>query len=168
MGSGRALFIIALAFVLISTGPLGLARGSGTMNLAESSSVPVTDLAPTVPALPQNLPTTPGDARPVPNDTELATVIVATTNVADLAAMISHLTGEPVRSVKSEGFGTPMLTIPRGMIDEIRRLPSTVSVFDYTPPTKQMPDDPDTRDLGVMLDRIRLTIPVSRAAGGSP
>ena len=30
------------------------------------------------------------------------------------------------------------------------------------------PDEPDTRDLGVMLDRIQLTIPVSRAAGGSP
>jgi hypothetical protein len=35
-------------------------------------------------------------------------------------------------------------------------------------PGKVWPDDPDTRDLGVMLDRIRLTIPVSRAAGGSP
>jgi len=35
-------------------------------------------------------------------------------------------------------------------------------------PANAWPDDPDTRDLGVMLDRIQLTIPVSRAAGGSP
>jgi len=35
-------------------------------------------------------------------------------------------------------------------------------------PANVWPDDPDTRDLGVMLDRIQLTIPVSRAAGGSP
>jgi hypothetical protein len=35
-------------------------------------------------------------------------------------------------------------------------------------PANAWPGDPDTRDLGVMLDRIRLTIPVSRTAGGSP
>jgi dolichyl-phosphate-mannose-protein mannosyltransferase len=35
-------------------------------------------------------------------------------------------------------------------------------------PANAWPDDPDTRDLGVMLDRIRLTIPVSHAVGGSP
>ena len=147
MGSGRALFVVALAFVLIATGPLGLARGSGATNLPASSSVPLPDLPPSIPAVPQNLPTAPGDARSAPGNKDLATVIVATTNVADLAAMISRLTGEPVRSPKSEGFGTPMLTIPRGMIDEIRRLPSTVSVFDYTAPTKQMPADPEAHSL---------------------
>jgi hypothetical protein len=35
-------------------------------------------------------------------------------------------------------------------------------------PANAWPGDPDTRDLGVMVDRIRLTIPVSRTAGGSP
>jgi hypothetical protein len=35
-------------------------------------------------------------------------------------------------------------------------------------PANVWPGDEDARDLGVMLDRIRLTIPVSRAAGGSP
>jgi hypothetical protein len=34
-------------------------------------------------------------------------------------------------------------------------------------PANAWPGDADTRDLGVMLDRIRLTIPVSRTAGGS-
>ncbi|HEV7503246.1 MAG TPA: hypothetical protein VGQ33_24675, partial [Vicinamibacteria bacterium] len=35
-------------------------------------------------------------------------------------------------------------------------------------PANVWPGDADTRDLGVMVDRIRLTIPVSRTAGGSP
>jgi len=35
-------------------------------------------------------------------------------------------------------------------------------------PANAWPGDSDTRDLGVMVDRIRLTIPVSRTAGGSP
>jgi hypothetical protein len=35
-------------------------------------------------------------------------------------------------------------------------------------PANAWPGDADTRDLGVMVDRIRLTIPVSRTAGGSP
>ena len=35
-------------------------------------------------------------------------------------------------------------------------------------PNDPWPGDSDTRDLGVMVDRIRLTIPVSRTAGGSP
>jgi hypothetical protein len=35
-------------------------------------------------------------------------------------------------------------------------------------PANEWPGDADTRDLGVMVDRIRLTIPVSRTAGGSP
>ena len=42
--------------------------------------------------------------------------------------------------------------------------------FDVPPfrPSNVWPGDADTRDLGVMVDRIRLTIPVSRTAGGSP
>jgi dolichyl-phosphate-mannose-protein mannosyltransferase len=35
-------------------------------------------------------------------------------------------------------------------------------------PANAWPGDPDARDLGVMVDRIRLTIPVSRTVGGSP
>jgi hypothetical protein len=35
-------------------------------------------------------------------------------------------------------------------------------------PANVWPGDSDTRDLGVMVDRIRLTIPVSRTAGGPP
>ena len=40
-----------------------------------------------------------------------------------------------------------MLTLPRGMIGDLQKLPSTVSVFDYAPPTKQVPDDPEAKSV---------------------
>ncbi len=135
---GRALFAVALALVLVPTAPMAVAQGSTAS----------TDLAPSHSELPQGAPVR---IEPSPirsqGEKDLATVIIATTNVADLANAVSRLTGEQVPSPRSQGFGTPLLTLPRWMIEEIRGLPTTMSVVDYVPPTKQMPEDPDTRSL---------------------
>ena len=111
MGTSRALFALALAFVLVATAPLAAAHSSATPIATMSSS-------PTSPPTPP----TAAEANPLPSfgDKDLATVVVATTNVAELAAAVSKLTGVPIRAPKSSGFGTPLLTIPRGMIEAIQ------------------------------------------------
>ncbi|HLE45632.1 MAG TPA: S8 family serine peptidase [Thermoplasmata archaeon] len=96
------------------------------------------------PALPTSDPAFREAGRAAP-DMSPARVIVVTTDVGALAEAVARLSGVPLGQSRGHGYGTPLLTIPRGMVGEIRKLPSTVDVFDYVPPTKQVPDDPEAR-----------------------
>ena len=128
-----ALFVIALAFALLAP---SLAAAERSPLREPADGVAPAPLAPDPEAR---------ETGRTASDPDLAQVIVVTTNVQALAEAVSRLSGVPLGQPRSTGYGTPLLTIPRGMVEVIRKLPSTVDIFDYVPPTKHLPDDPEAR-----------------------
>src|SRR3990172_7292653 len=92
--AGRAILVIALAFVLVATSPIAAGDRSGS-----------TTVAPTVSTEPPPLPEggTP-DAILSPGDKDVVSVVVVTTNVAELADFIGRLTGVPVQTPRPAVF----------------------------------------------------------------
>ncbi len=131
MNTGRVLLAVAVTFILIATSPIAAGESNG------APAAPTVDVVPPPPA--------PGDVPPTPTaaDKGMVNVIVVTSDISELTDYVARLTGVPVRTPRPKGFATPLLSLPQGMIDEVRKLPSTVGVFDYAPAVKSSVEDPE-------------------------